>query len=587
MSKRVIVTSAIGPKYEALWQVTGPTVEQYADRIGADLMVIKENPHAATAHWVKFVLYELLHKRYKRAAWIDADVIIRPDTPDLFEEVPEDKLGMFNEGRFTPRSIALYEAMSAYKVRLPHWDRKSYYNSGVMVVSRDQRHLFGPPEIRSQKYSFGEQTYLNLRLFERQVPVHELDHRFNYLSCLNAITGTSRLSAFIVHYAGYEILNPGLDLKALIQEDLRRWEKDTPFYLYQPTLYIHIGGGLGDQVCAEPVLRFIRETLYPEADIYAQSAYPELFQHIQGLKVSKVPIEIQVDAVRKMSLHPDQDTGHGKYTLNVLTHPVDYISMEALERTLPASQKRIRLQVDQEGLEEVWAVDPDPTDLILVHPGVGWPSKTFPTAWWQAVADGLTEAGFRVGVIGRDLGIKDDRGMTHAYQPMTVPPNGVDFRDRLSTKGLIALLSMADLLISNDSGPIHIAGAFENHIILIPTCKHPEHLLPYRHGSQWYKAAALYKALACEEYNFRPTEVLAMSISQVKRPILDYLPDPETVIKQTKEMMARAKAELLPVHPSKGEKSNEYHYLQPYPGNLCYGLWREDYFFGGRQPSQG
>jgi ADP-heptose:LPS heptosyltransferase len=79
----------------------------------------------------------------------------------------------------------------------------------------------------------------------------------------------------------------------------------------------------------------------------------------------------------------------------------------------------------------------------------------------------------------------------HAYLP--VKTKGYDFRDKLSLGGLIALLSKAKILVTNDSAPLHIAGAWDNHIVLIPSCKHPDFILPYRHGSKQYKTHTLYK----------------------------------------------------------------------------------------------
>jgi hypothetical protein len=558
MKDKVIVTMVIGDKYKALWKVTEESMEAYADKVGADLIVLESNPHPnVTPHWAKFALHNILHKMYRRALWLDSDLIIRPDTPDLFDLVPEDKLGVFNEGRFTPRSIALYEAMHAYKVALPTWDRKSYYNTGVMVVSQGQRHLFADPgEVKYQKYSFGEQTFLNLRIFSKEVEVHELSHHFNRMSVMDKITGVSRLASYVVHYAGWETLNPGGDLGALIQDDLRRWGEDGPEYVYRPTLYLHIGGGLGDQVCAEPVVRYIRNVLYPDADIYTVAIYAELFSHIEGINISKVPPTTKVDAVYQVDLHPNKNTGHGKHTLNVLTHPVDYISMEALARVLPVSMKQIKLPAVRD------SVFANYHDLILVHPGVGWPSKTFPIEWWQAVIDGLDAAGHRVGVIGRDM--FPDKDIQHTYQPVTVPKGGVDFRDRLNTTDLMALLSAAPVLISNDSAPIHIAGAYDNWIILIPTCKHPEHLLPYRHGNQWYKAMALYRSLACEEYRFRPTEVETRSVVHTVRPIEEYLPNPTEVVDAVNHITAGrcVEGQPLTLFPAMKGYDHEYDVVQ-------------------------
>jgi len=571
MRSRVIATMVIGDKYRKLWDITRPAMESYADRIGADLLVIENNPHGnLSPHWAKLALHGLLHKRYQRALWLDSDLIIRDDCPDLFALVPEDKLGLLNEGRFVPRSVALYEAMKMYQTQLPNWDRKSYYNTGVMVVSRDHRHLFADPEfVARQVYNFGEQTYLNLQIFKKEVPIHELSHRFNRMSVMDSITGVSRLSCYIVHYAGSGY-NPGGDMETLIRDDIRRWGEDRPSYTYHPTLFIHVGGGLGDQVCAEPVLRYVRNVLYTDADIYVTAVYSELFTHIDGLHLSKVPwTNVMVDAVHRMELHPNQNTGHGKHVLNILSHPVDYIAIEALERTLPASAKQIRLPDPDVGMDvEPWESYIDTSTwlgakhLVLVHPGAGWPSKTFPVGWWQEIVDQLSDNGYRVGLIGRDLQIADNRGISHSYLPVKCPANGIDLRDRLSTMGLARIIKHAPVLISNDSAPIHIAGAFDNWIILIPTCKHPEHLLPYRHGDQWYKAIALYERLACEEYNFRPTEIEVRSVARTINPIETYLPSPSEVVEQVNMIMGGSVGNHHPAPVTIKGECHEYNAVQ-------------------------
>lgn len=569
MKDRVIVTSVIGEKYEAIWKLTGPTVEAYADRIDADTLVIHENPHPTTPHWVKFALYEILHKRYKRAAWLDADIIIRGDAPDIFEAVPEDKLGIFNEGRFAYRAVVIYEAMQKYKVELPDWDRISYFNTGVMVVSRDQRHLFNQPEgIVKQKYSYGEQTYLNLRIFQRKIEIKELSHHFNRMSLVDSITGISRLASWFVHYAGYR----SEDLLEIIKDDLERWELKKENF-ETPVLFLNISGGLGDQVCAEPVVRYIREKVYPDARIYAISTYPELFSHIRGITVSDKPPDIKVDAVYRMDFHPDRTKSHHQNMIYNLAHPVDYISLQTLKRILPVKDKQIRLPINPLSDPRVTAAEvkifkiwPNfgSQKMVLVHPGTGWESKTFPTSWWQAVIDGLSAMGLEVGIIGRNLqkaGITPE--VEHSFLPVQIPENGIDFRDKLSTLELAVLIKYAPALISNESAPIHIAGAFNNNIILIPTNKHPEHVLPYRHGSVWYKAAALYKNAAFEDYQFRPSNAEAESIARLKKPIEYYLPDPQEVIETTYNMIARESIYHDPLSVKRKETENEYRTLQP------------------------
>ena len=43
---------------------------------------------------------------------------------------------------------------------------------------------------------------------------------------------------------------------------------------------ITIGGGLGDQACAEPVIRWMTENFYKKDNIILMTHYPEIFSHL-------------------------------------------------------------------------------------------------------------------------------------------------------------------------------------------------------------------------------------------------------------------------------------------------------------------
>jgi ADP-heptose:LPS heptosyltransferase len=174
----------------------------------------------------------------------------------------------------------------------------------------------------------------------------------------------------------------------------------------------------------------------------------------------------------------------------------------------------------------------DLREWVVVHPGKHWNSKTFPASWWQGVIDGLVAAGKTVCVIG-----KDDNGDAPTYETgargtvdVTCPEGCLDLRNLLGLEELAALLSKTKTLISNDSFPIHLAGAFDNQIILIPSCKHPDHVLPWRNGSIYYKAKALYKRLVIDDVESRPTQCYSTSAEVDGINWDEYLPDPAEVI---------------------------------------------------------
>jgi len=530
----LVLTIAIGEHYFQIAQLTHPTIKAYANRIGADFISITEQSISRTTpHWEKFHIYDLL-KKYDRVLYVDTDLIIRDDCPNLFEEVPIFRLGAFDESRFTDRSKELLiDVCKAYGVTLPWWNGK-YYNTGVMVISRCHRELFKKPDM--EICNFYEQSYLNMMIAKMDIPMYDLHYRFNRMTCMDRFTGEDRFASYIIHYAGYPSLST---VKDLVSNDLERWKRDKPNgYRYKKHVLITANGGLGDQVEAEPAIRFMRKNLYPEDEMVVVSHWPRIFEHLREMGIElysygefKFKPDTPYYSVKTL---PEPDSIQWFVVSHLLCHTVDYSAMALMKRTLPNEEKTIKLKVfdnDRKQIGEL-VVGKDIDKMILVHPGKHWESKTFPSWYWQKIIDKLDELGYVVVIIG-----KDEPGDPPTYEPgkrgtvdVECPRNGIDLRNLLSIGELLALLDIAPVLISNDSAPVHLAGAFDNWIILIPSCKHPDHVLPWRKGSVYYKAKALYKKLIIDDVESRPTQVYETSVDVKGIQWEQYLPDTDVVI---------------------------------------------------------
>lgn len=525
--KKLVLTIAIGETYQKMKVHTHPSIRSYAKRIGAEFLSIeKPKISSTTPHWEKFQIYELLNE-YDRILYIDTDIIIREDCPDLFEIVPSNQLGMFNEAPFTDRSKELMiDICKSYDTKLEEWNGQ-YYNSGVMVISRTHKQIFKKPE--KEIFNFFEQSYLNMVIAMKQTNVFSLEYKFNRMTCLDPIIGEDRFASYIIHYAGY----PSVDfVLAQIPKDMARWQEDKKSgYIYKRHIYIAVTGGLGDQINAEPAIRYMRKHIYPEDDINVITHWPRLFAHldVQAWEHGKFePMEDTPYCI--MNTLPGPETIMWSIVSNLLCHTVDYCSMALLKRILPQKDKRPILVTDPKDVINIRKIIGGPIkDLILVHAGRHWESKTIPQEWWQEVVDSLQEKGFTVCLIGKN---EENRGV----HDLDVRERMIDVRDRLELGELIALISEAPLLISNDSAPIHIAGAFDNSILVIPTCKHPEHILPWRYDSVWWNARALYKKLTIDDVCQAPTEVHGSSGEFIKKNWKEYLPMIDEVILNVKEM---------------------------------------------------
>lgn len=112
------------------------------------------------------------------------------------------------------------------------------------------------------------------------------------------------------------------------------------------------------------------------------------------------------------------------------------------------------LAVTAADLDAARTVAPSPEPLVVLHPGAGDARRRWPVDRFAAVGDALAERGMRVVVTG-DAG---EAELTAAVTRAMRRP-GEDAGGRLSLLGLVGLLSRARIIVSNDSGPLHVARA--------------------------------------------------------------------------------------------------------------------------------
>jgi ADP-heptose:LPS heptosyltransferase len=96
-------------------------------------------------------------------------------------------------------------------------------------------------------------------------------------------------------------------------------------------------------------------------------------------------------------------------------------------------------------------VDPRKVPLALVHPGASVPEKRWPVEAFGRVAEDLAQLGYTVAVTG-STGEKELTRRVSSFSPGSLDLGG---KTDLST--LIALVAGANIMVSNDTGPAHLA----------------------------------------------------------------------------------------------------------------------------------
>ena len=158
------------------------------------------DPNYMGVIWQRYFLFDILDSNeidYDQILIVDADTIIHPDSPDIFELTDHKYCLVHDDGDFD----WILRSMENYQHHLfqdqPIFNCFEYYNSGFQVINKTHREFFNTMrEFYSQNsntiqwcqktYGVGtDQTPLNYLLRQENVDVKALSYKFN-MSCMFA-----------------------------------------------------------------------------------------------------------------------------------------------------------------------------------------------------------------------------------------------------------------------------------------------------------------------------------------------------------------------------------------------------------------
>ena len=142
---------------------------------------------------------------------------------------------------------------------------------------------------------------------------------------------------------------------------------------------------------------------------------------------------------------------HESHKLLLLAEKAGGVTTSALGDAEP------ELCVREEDYRQAGALLPDDLGkpLALVHPGASVPEKRWPGEAFGRVAEGLVRQSYTVAVTGSAA----EKRLTHRVSE--VATGSLDLGGETGLSTLIALVARADVLISNDTGPAHLAYALK------------------------------------------------------------------------------------------------------------------------------
>ena len=159
------------------------------------------------------------------------------------------------------------------------------------------------------------------------------------------------------------------------------------------------------------------------------------------------------------------------------SEPMRYLEMVAL-----AGAKTLNIEPQWQSvpddLVELNTVLPDWPDkkIIVLHPGATDMCRRWPTKKFAAIADELIKIGFTIAITGTDF---EKEVLNEVWENISQKENALNLCNQLSLAGMTGLLSVAKLVIANDTGPIHLARALKTPTVGIFWCSNAITGMPF------------------------------------------------------------------------------------------------------------
>jgi ADP-heptose:LPS heptosyltransferase len=298
----------------------------------------------------------------------------------------------------------------------------------------------------------------------------------------------------------------------------------------QNNILFLVHGGLGDQICAEPTLRFALENFKgPKFTLAAVT--PELFRHLPFEKVYKVHKDV-IPFQNHLVLATMPPTNHLNHQF--MTHfgcnSVDYHSISALKMQLPVSYKRVKLSPHRPK-QAIIDIGATLRGSVIIHAGNNWETRTFPKEFWDRAYDAVCEAGLRPVVIGKTMGVAPDGVKLPSYVGMKCDERGLDLRDKCSLNETIWLLQNSCSVLCSDSGPLHMAATGPANIAYLSTARHPDAITHWREGGWGWRMKNFEKGGAWSTISMCPNvDELVEADKADSETIASWLPDPKVMV---------------------------------------------------------
>lgn len=232
--------------------------------------------------------------------------------------------------------------------------------------------------------------------------------------------------------------------------------------------------GLGDILSSIPTIRYVHKTYKYKVPVFTYNT--EIFKNFPYVDVYEFDeYEKYKDEFEIISTFQIHDNIHTKVDIRQL-------HARKLGIELLPTEMHLEYYPDDEVIEDL------PYKYVVIHPVKTWPSRTWNPYRWQKLVDKLNNENIKVVAIGKD---SSEIGTYNTEKPsfdIEIARNkGINLINKLSINQTWHVLDRAEMIITMDSGILHLAGTTDTYILQLGSSINPKFRSPYRKGKQDYK----------------------------------------------------------------------------------------------------
>jgi ADP-heptose:LPS heptosyltransferase len=233
--------------------------------------------------------------------------------------------------------------------------------------------------------------------------------------------------------------------------------------------------GLGDLLCATPTIKKLFESYQRKITVLSQM--PELFKmnpYVEkSYKSSSIDMEyIQCNYIVHNSFYlvgkKDERGVEMKHNMmDIRQFHAIHLGFMLTQDELECHYRPIEQQVNH--IEGKYAV---------IHPVNSWPNRTWSQDNWLNLVDELIKWGYKVVAVGKD---SSETGFFNVDKPVhEMNDKVINLMNQTSISETWHLINNAAVVITMDSGILHLAGTTNTNIVELGSPINPEFRRPYR-----------------------------------------------------------------------------------------------------------